>query len=160
MKLVLLFSLLLLLIAGAHRADAALGDGPTFNQAQAEAKCNSDYGALKNAMLRVYGRVIYVTEGGLAHLNPLFKEGTWGEIDHMIIGTNEETRTMDVLLFKCSKLVKSWVKMSVEDFDDAQKTWQIRQDEIMYWAVPQGGPKADPSETRRDFEKPEGGWEV
>lgn len=128
-------SLILLVAVGASQARST-STNPSFEQTVADQKCYSDYAELKNAMLRVYGRVLYVSASGTARLSALFSEGEWGEIDQFIVGTHEATRTMDVLMFKCSKLVKSWKQMSIEDFDQAQRVWKIRREEMLTWGRP------------------------
>lgn len=117
-------------------APALTSTGKQDREVVPVATCASDYAELKNAMLRVYGRVLYVSGPGTTRLSLLFADGDWGPIDHFIVGTHEATRTMDVLIFKCSKLLKSWVQMSVEDFDKAQSIWQITRDEMLTWGRP------------------------
>jgi len=114
----------------------ASAPNPTFAQTVAAAECFKDYSELKNTLLKHHGRVMYVNDAGTARLSALFEQGEFGPIDQFIIGTNEAERTMDVLLFKCSKLVKSWVRMSVEEFDQAQRVWQITNDEMRQWGRP------------------------
>lgn len=136
MKFLPLIAAVILLVAvGMGQAHSSIGN-LTFVETVAATKCESDYTELKNAMLRVYGRVLYVNPEGLAHLNVLFKDGEWGEVDHFIIGTHEATRTMDVLLFKCSKLIKSFIQMSAEDFNRAQTIWKIYRYEMLTWGRP------------------------
>jgi len=98
--------------------------------------CFKDYSELKNTLMKHHGRVMYVNDSGTARLSAMMEQGEFGPIDQFIIATNEDTRTMNVLMFKCSKLVKSWVDMSVEEFDQAQRVWQIVNTEMKRWGEP------------------------